>query len=40
MHAGFNGVIERRSIPIQMGFEYTFSKVGEPVEIEVPPAFR
>jgi hypothetical protein len=40
MHAGFNGVIERRSIPIQMDFQYTFSKVGDPLNIEVPAQFR
>lgn len=40
MHAGFNGVVQRRSIPVQMTFEYTFSKVGDPVKIEVPAAFR
>ena len=40
MRAGFNGVIERRSIPIQMLFEYTFSKVGDPVDIQAPASFR
>jgi hypothetical protein len=40
MHSGFNGVIDRRSIPIQLSYEYTFSNVGERVQIEVPPAFR
>jgi len=37
MAASFYGVVEQRSIPINVVFEYDFSHVGDPVVIK-PPA--